>query len=688
MGSMGDGDTRESPGPERGRRLRGRLKALATLLRLGPLVLGSALLAGSAHAQPFTVTSTNDNPAPGTLRWAISSANGSPGADLIDFAIPGPGPHTIVLGSDLPTVTDPVTIDATTQAGWAAGAPVIELNGAGANTFAVLTLGAGSAGSTVRGLVINQAPVIAIRIFSSNNVLEGNFLGTDVTGTLPSGNTVGVYIQSSGNQIDGTAAFGPNVISGNTVDGIQIRTASATGNVVQGNYIGVDVTGGVDVGNAAQGVVIYGGATGNTVGGTALTAGNVISGNNNYGVAISELNTTNNFVEGNYIGTDSAGTAPIPNQFGVGLLDPADGNTVGGSVAARNVISGNASNGMIITSDDNFVQLNYIGTDALGTTDVANGQHGVQLTGTADNNLIGGVGLGNVISGNGLNGIDVVGAAVLNIIQDNVIGRDPTNSFNIQNLQYGIWILNTSFNTVGGTNPGEGNVIAGNVRDGVAIVGAAASNAILRNSIFSNGGLGIDLADDDVTGNDLADADGGENTRQNFPVLSAVTTNGAGFVHIAGSLHAVPIAATYRVEFFAHDSPDPLGFGEAFRYLGFQDVLTDGAGNGIIGVTLGAAVTAGTDYVTATATDPVGNTSEFAANLFAVDDIVVTTTADTVDGTVTSVANLIADPGPGPDARISLREAILATNATAGTDTIRFGIPLTDANHLYYQDDT
>jgi hypothetical protein len=169
-------------------------------------------------------------------------------------------------------------------------------------------------------------------------------------------------------------------------------------------------------------------------------------------------------------------------------------------------------------------------------------------------------------------------------------------------------------------------------------------------------------------------------------VLSAATTDGAGNVHIAGSLNGVPAVATYRVEFFAHTSPDPTGFGEGRRYLGFANVTTDAAGYAVIAVTLAPAVTAPPDYVTATATDAANNTSEFAGNVTAVGDLVVTTTADTVDGTTTSVAALIADNGP--DGRISLCEAILATNATASTDTIRFGIPLTDAGHFYYQDDS
>ncbi len=653
-----------------------------------------ALLAQPAHAATFTVTNTNDSGA-GSLRDAITQANANanlPIVDIIVFNIGGGGPQTISPLSFYPNITEAVTIDGTTQPGFLpAGVPIIELNGAAVGASGLTLINAAASNSTIQGLVINRFGSYGIRILSGaqGNVVAGCFLGTDLTGTLARPNGSGMIISTANNYIDGTTAAGRNIISGNSVDGIQITGASATGNVVRGNYIGLDVNGSAPLGNTNKGVAVYNGASSNIIGGAGV--GNVISGQSatlaSYGIGLGPSGTTLNRIEGNYIGTDATGTVSIGNRHGVVLEADTDGNTIGGTGAGDgNVISGNLSNGIIISSNNNVVQRNYIGTDVSGTIDRGNTQHGVQLTGNADGNTIGSPGFGNLISGNNLNGIDVVGAAVSNTIQGNIIGRDVSNSVNIPNSQYGIWILDTSFNTIGGTAAGAGNSIAGNGLDGVAIVGAAASNRVLRNSIFSNGGLGIDLADDGVTWNDLGDADGpNENTGQNFPVLSAVTTNGAGFVHIAGSLHTDLGDETYRVEFFAHNAPpDPSGHGEAFRYLGFQDVPTVN-GNGIIGVTLAAVVTAGTDYVTATATDPVGNTSEFAANMYAVGDIVVTTTADTVDGTVTSVANLIANPGA--DGRISLREAIRATNNTAGTDTIRFGIPLSDANHVYYRND-
>jgi len=218
-------------------------------------------------------------------------------------------------------------------------------------------------------------------------------------------------------------------------------------------------------------------------------------------------------------------------------------------------------------------------------------------------------------------------------------------------------------------------------------VGATATgNAILGNSIYANAGLGIDLGDDGVTANDDGDADVGPNGLQNTAVLSAVVTNGAR-VHVAGSFSG-PVAGVYRVEFFGHAvaAADPSGFGEGRYYLGFQSVTTDANGYGLVATTLTAAVAASVDYVTATVTDVSNNTSEFSGNYAAAGDLIVTTTANAADAPdMSSVAALIADNGI--DGRISLREAILATNANGGADTIRFGIPLTDGNHVYYRDD-
>ena len=315
-----------------------------------------------------------------TLRAAIQEANALAGADTINFNILPAGAKTIVLGSALPAITSVVTIDGTTQPGFVAAAPfapVIELNAAlgGGNT---LSLQAGSSGSTVRGLCINRAPGRAIRLLgTSNNVIAGNFLGTDLAGTAAGpGNQVGVYIGASAvatdnNRVGGTAAADRNVISGNTVDGIQLNGGSggATNNVVENNYIGVDVNGTAALANTSTGVAVFGNNTNNVIGGTAANAGNVISGNGNNGIGISGAATTGTRVEGNRIGTNAAGTAAIANLRGIEMLSSTSGNTIGGTAAnAGNLISGNSNVGIRINgANTNTVQQNRIGTNAAGS---------------------------------------------------------------------------------------------------------------------------------------------------------------------------------------------------------------------------------------------------------------------------------------------------------------------------------
>jgi hypothetical protein len=783
------------------------------LPKIGP-VLALVLLAGSVQAAIFTVTNTNDAGA-GSFRQAIIDANSAGGLDTIDFSIGGGGLQTITPTSVLPTITSPVLIDGWTQPGFA-GTPLIELSGASVplNTNA-LTLGAGSGGSTIRGLIINRyaGTGATIRCFgSSNNVIVGNYLGTDPTGTATFGagaRGLGIFIQTSGNRVGGTALADRNLISGNQPDGIQITGAGATGNLVQGNYIGLDVGGTVDLGNVNTGIAIYGSATNNLVGGTAAGAGNVISGNNLYGVAMSQAGTTNNRVEGNRIGTNAAGTAAVGNTEGVAIVSSATGNIIGGSAAgAGNLISGNASYGIAVGAGSTQILGNYVGTNAAGTAAIPNLADGISIQ-SSSNNTVGGTTAAarNVVSGNGDDGIEITGAiatnnavqgnyvglnaagtgavgnandgivvwlgqnntiggtaagagnvvggnqsglylgqatATGNLIVGNLIGTTATGTASVANITgiyldltpatvggtaagsrnvisgnswTGLWIAGASGvvvqgnyfgtaadgttplgnpsgiylnagasgNTIGGTAAGAANRIAHNSNDGIVLVAAAgAGNQISGNEIYANGGLGIDLDDDGVTANDLGDGDVGPNNRQNHPVLSAAATLG-GNVHIAGSLNGAA-STTYRVELFASDAAelDPTGYGEGQRYLGFTNVSTNAAGNAAFGVSLTAAVLA-SENLTATATDPANSTSEFSNAVKALASTVVTTTADTVNGNTTTTLTLVANPGV--DGRISLREAILATNATPGADTILFGIPQADANHLYYADD-
>jgi subtilisin-like proprotein convertase family protein/predicted nucleotidyltransferase len=399
---------------------------------------------------PNVVTNTKDS-GPGSLRAVLNWANSNPGKDTVIFKIPSTDPgyntstnaFTIRPLSPLPQITDSAIIDGTTQPGYSTR-PVIELDGSNAGIVDGLYISAGN--STVRGLTINRFGVDAIRLTGNGgNIIEGNFIGTDVTGT-----------QDLGNSYSGISILSPN----------------------------------------------------NIIGGKTVKARNIISGNDNVGIYITESTANNNLIQGNYIGSD--------------------------------------------------------------------------VTGTKD--------LGN------------------------------TNN--------GIAILDASNNTVGGTTIDAGNLIFGNGKNGVFINGSGSTgNAILSNSISGNDLLGIGFGNNGLTVNDLGDADTGINNLQNFPELSSAISS-SGNTSIKGKINSTP-NTTFRVEFFSNKVLDDSGFGsggfgngsfggggygEGEKFLGFQTVTTDSSGNANVEIKLPVAVPIG-QFITATATDPNNNTSEFSQGI-------------------------------------------------------------------------
>ncbi len=578
------------------------LPAAAAAMRLSIHARSSLVLLGRGRAFPevvspqvaatFTVDSTFEAPdsnvgdglcrtgtitAPGpcTLRAAIQEANATAAADTINFNIGEGGARTINLSLRLPTITAPVTIDGTTQPG-VTGRPPIELNGEevvegdGVARSGLVLL---AANCVVRGLVINRFGGDGILSFTSGHVIEGNYIGTDAFGAESLANGLhGVESNSGSNiTIGGTAAGARNVISGNGVHGIFLFN-SATGNVIRGNYIGVNAAGAAELGNGGNGVALASG--GNTVGGTAAGARNIISGNGGHGVGLA----SNCLVQGNYIGTNAAGAAELGNGLDGVMIDGASGNTIGGTVpGAGNLISGN-NTGIAMagaTVMGNLVQGNRIGTNAAGTTDLGNFFDGV-LIGPGS---FGGAGFAPGFSRAGV--------------------ADITN------------------NAIGGVVAGAGNVIAFNGREfgnGVTIINTSSTNAslvnpILSNLIFGNRGLGIDLGGNRVTPNDAGDGDTGPNNLQNYPVLASAAVAGATTT-IRGTLNSAP-NATFRIEFFANAACDGSGFGEGETLLGFTSVTTSTAGTASFSVDLPVAVAVGRS-ITATATDTNGNTSEFS----------------------------------------------------------------------------
>jgi len=413
-----------------------------------------------------TVVNTNDS-GPGSFRAAIICANAMFGVQTIEFAIPGAGPHTIQPLSALPTITDAVILDATTQPGYTL-LPLIELDGslAGAGASGLWLRGGNS---TVKGFAINRFSDSGITISGEGgNTIEYNLIGTDVTGAVDQGNlNSGVVIAQ---KPDNVVRW--NVISGNNKHGVYIVGAAAVGNLVEENLIGLDITGSAALGNGIYGV--YLGAPNNTIHNNAISA-NAVAG-------VYIVAAGGNQLQYNLIGLNQAGDAAVGSQnYGVDVR--SGGNTIGGSLGANtNVISGNVSGGVLLlgaAATGNVVSGNLIGTDIDGLADVGNLGAGVVISG-ASGNLI----ADNVISGNDLQGVYVTGTN--NTIQGNTIGVDAAGTAALPNSNYGVYLAGAS-NRVGGTAEGQGNTISGNSRGGVLINGVGAtSNVVEGNRIGSN----------------------------------------------------------------------------------------------------------------------------------------------------------------------------------------------------------
>jgi hypothetical protein len=351
------------------------------------------------------------------------------------------------------------------------GSVLVELSGSN-SILEGLSISAGN--SIVRGLVINRFVHNGINIGGTGNVIEGNLVGVDATGTIGMGNRgSGIAVSSSSNRIGGMAPSSRNIISDNFYWGIFLSGSAATGNVIQGNFVGTDATGTIRLGNGQSGIHLEG-ASNNTIGGTQGGARNVVSANGSFvnanGIDLfysSNLNT----VQGNFVGVDVSGTHGLGNtQVGIGIYGSRS-NLIGGLVPdARNIISDSkTSSGISLSSSSqNTIQGNFIGTDASGTSGLGNFLDGVDLFATVSGTLVGGI------------------------------------------------------------TSGAGNLIAFNQGNGVHVRGGGSisrTNAILGNSTFANGGLAIELDSAGMTGNDGDDADSGPNNLQNFPEISSAVLN-------------------------------------------------------------------------------------------------------------------------------------------------------------------
>ncbi len=410
---------------------------------------------------------------------------------------------------------------------------------------------------------------------SDGNTIAGNKIGTDVSGTVALPDPTyykfnnGVEIDTScvRNTIGGLATGAGNLISGNWTG---IGVIGATDSLIEGNKIGTDITESKALGNFYWGVMLQE-AGDNTVGGVAPGAGNLISGNDEGGVAIRGVQSVGDVVQGNLIGTDVTGTKALGNAYSGVYVgdwgvsgDAASNVTIGGTTpGAGNVISANGNWGIWISGAgvaDNLVQGNLIGTDITGTMALGNAYSGVQIDGGADSNTVGGsnAGAGNVISANANYGVVITGSGSAgNLVQGNRIGTDITGAAALGNAQGGVLMDNgASSNTIGGVTADAGNLITDNGGPGV-VVGSSATDTssiadqITANRIFGNNGQAIDLGDDGVTYNSPF-LRKGPNNFQNFPVVGPSAVG-----QLEGWLGGSTPDTTFRIDVFASAAYGP-----------------------------------------------------------------------------------------------------------------------------------
>ncbi len=436
--------------------------------------------------------------------------------------------------------------------------------------------GTGSgAGNVISG---NTGDGIALNSGASDISIVGNLIGTNVTGKQALGNHIdGIFVSNSpSNTIGGTTAAARNVISGNQRFGIWIFGALSTGNLVQGNFIGTDVTGTANLANSHDGVLIQQGPVGNTIGGTTTAARNVISGNGGFGVSIGLAKS--NVVQGNFIGTDVTGAKALGNSQGGAIIQDAASNTIGGATAsARNIISGNTGNGITIdgsTATANLVQGNFIGTDVTGTLARGNSGNGVQISSGATNNTIGGTGPGegNLISGNGSHGISI-STGTDNLIEGNKIGVNAGGMGAIGNVLDGIQLSNSAGNTI------SGNLVSGNgINQDAAGINLESND---RNNIIAGNEIGTDVSGNKALGNSLHGIFLGNGSSNN--TIGGPTYNDRNVISGNGQFPVANLATQGSVGVYIYGA-NTSGNVVQGNYIGTNAAGNDALTNSVIGV--------------------------------------------------------------------------------------------------------
>jgi hypothetical protein len=506
----------------------------------------------------FSVLNLHDSGA-GSLRQAILNANSNPGSDIIHFNVAG----TIRLTSGaLPAITGKLNIDGTTAPGFA-GTPVIEVD---FNHFGGLQFNPAAVGSALRSLALDNAVGSGVTVNGGGAmVIVGNYIGLGLNGSSVARNSGnGLQLNASfGNVIGGTKAQDHNVISGNRGNGIAINGSSH--NRIMANNIGTDVTGTLDRGNGANGILVTAGAADNIIGGVATGGndptkfvfvrppmGNLISGNNADGVLVTGK-ATGNTLSGNFIGTTASGNAALGNSLdGVAIVN-ANGNSLIGCTIKDdpfvyyNVISGNGGNGLRVDdSNGTTIQANFFGMNANNDARLGNRLNGVLVEGSSANTVMGGpIPLGNVDAANGQNGLVVRDTASHFVTYNTFCGLAAfSNDLNFGNVRDGMLITSTGGNILIRTN-----VITCNGNDGIEISGAAEGVRVAGNIIGLNTEGNVPMGNlhngVEVDGHAHDIVIGGPQATFNIIPHNAISANGGNGVAIVGSANDVSINFSY-----------------------------------------------------------------------------------------------------------------------------------------------
>ncbi|MFO0950114.1 MAG: right-handed parallel beta-helix repeat-containing protein [Isosphaeraceae bacterium] len=543
--------------------------------RRRPTDLRPALEAVEPRVVPTDLMVTNMlDHGPGSLREAIISSNALPTHDSISFNLTGVTDAVIRLDTELPALTDGVTI---------VNPGVYTL----AKTHVGITLARQSASPSGIGFAVraNNCEIAGFAIYglshgvsldrSSDAYIHDNYIGLASDGVTTQPGTMYHAVRIGGSSYNTIVG---NVLAGCERQAVWSDSPDAAYNTFRGNRIGTNAAGTAAAGNQSAGIELAVGTHHCTI------EENLISGNRTTGLAISNaygVSAHDNVVRANVIGLDAYG-APLGNGSEGLYIGNSYGNVIGGPAPNdRNIISGNGapfgSCGVRVEgslSSGNIIRHNLIGLDVQGRA-VGNAAHGLALwNGCHDNTVI-----QNVISGNLRNGVDLALA---------------------------------SNNTIG-AGFGEGNIIERNAYSGVAVRVGGVGNTIRANSIAGNGRIGIDLGGDGVTPNDPGDLDAGPNTLLNFPTLTGARPVIRG-TRVNGRYSGAP-ASTFFLDFYASAAAGPGGYGDGATLLGSTTVTTDDSGQAIFDVTLPIVQLSGDysgQFLCATATDAGGNTSEFA----------------------------------------------------------------------------